>query len=490
MSEVGIQASDQCKDLKEENMTGIVSYGGYVPILRMDRKVIASAWGRGAMPGERSIANSDEDSITMALEAALNCLNSMNREDIDGLFFTSTTPPYAEKMNAALIATAADLRRDILTTDFGSSLRSGTSALRAALDAVKSGSSNNVVVTAADSRLAYPKSDQEQLFGDGAAAIMVGSENVAATFEGAHAVSNDMMDVWRNPDDRFIKQWEGRFILGEGYTRNMKEVITGIMEKYNVKPSTIAKVILPAPDGRTQKGLAKALGFTDDQVQDSLLADVGHCGAAHPLMMLTAALEEAKPGDLLLLAAYGDGADAMLFKATEAVNQNSSRHTMASLVENKMVFTSYARFLSYKNILEAVPGEPFRLLPSATATWRETNTSTRLHASKCNACGTAAYPIQRICINCRSKDNYEEVRLSDKQGTVFTFTRDQLAGRSDDPVLIQTVAEFEGNIRFYGLMTDFEASETRIGMTVEPTFRRLYEGAGFHNYFWKLRPIK
>lgn len=471
-------------------MTGIVSFGGYVPILRMDRKVIASAWGRGAMAGERSIANSDEDSITMALEAALNCLNGTNREDVDGLFFTSTTPPYAEKMNAAIIATAADLRSDILTSDFGNSLRSSTAALRAALDAVKSQSLNKVVVTAADSRLAHPKSDQEQLFGDGAGAVIVGSENVAATFEGAHAVTSDMMDVWRNPEDRFIKQWEGRFILGEGYTRQMKDVIGGILKKYNLKPEAIAKVILPAPDARTQKGLAKALGFNDGQVQDSLLTEVGHCGAAHPLMMLAAALEEASPGDFLLLAAYGDGADALLFKATEAVKQNKNKYTMKSLMENKMVFASYARFLSYKNILEAQPGEPFRLLPSATATWRETNTSARLHASRCKACGTAAYPIQRICFNCRSKDDYEEVRLSDKQATVFTFTRDQLAGRSDDPVLIQTVAEFDGNIRFYGLMTDFEATETKVGMRVEPTFRRLYEGAGFHNYFWKLRPLK
>ena len=471
-------------------MAGIVSFGGYVPILRMDRKVIASAWGRGAIGGERSIANSDEDSITMALEAALNCLHGKNREDVDGLFFASTTPPYAEKMNSALIATAADLRSDILTSDYANSLRSATAALRSALDAVKSGSLNNVVVTAADSRLAYPKSDQEQLFGDGAGAAMVGTGNVAATYEGAYAVTNDMMDVWRNPEDQFIKQWEGRFILGEGYTRNMKNVINGILKKYDLKPDAIAKVILPAPDGRTQAGLAKSMGFAEDQVQDSLLATVGHCGAAHPLMMLSAALEGAKPGDLILLTAYGDGADALLFKATDTVGQYKNKHSMQSILENKMVFTSYARFLSYKNILEALPGEPFRLLPSSTATWRETNTSTRLHASKCKNCGTAAYPIQRICINCRSKDNYEEVRLSDKKATVFTFTRDQLAGRSDDPVLIQTVAEFEGNIRFYGLMTDFEASETKVGMKVEPTFRRLYEGAGFHNYFWKLRPIK
>ncbi len=471
-------------------MVGIVSYGGYVPVLRMDRKVIASAWGRGAVAGERSVANNDEDSITMAVEATLNCLNGQNRENIDGLFFSSTTSPYLEKMNAAVVATASDLRRDIITSDYANSLRSGTAALRAALDSVKSRDTETVAVVAADSRLAYPKSDQEQLFGDGAAAICIGSKDPVATYEGGYTVTNDMMDVWRNPGDQFITQWEGRFILGPGYSDNVKDVVRGILKKYDLKPENIAKVIIPAPDLRTHKGLMKSLGFDDSQVQDPLLAQVGHCGAAHPLMMLTAALEKARPGDLLLLAVYGDGADAMLFKTTDTVETKTQKRTMASLIEKKIMFPSYARFLSYKDVVKAQPGEPFRLLPSATATWRETSTSIRLHASKCNVCGTTTYPIQRICINCRSKDDFEEVRLSDKKATVFTFTRDNLAGRSDDPVLIQTVAEFEGNVRFYGLMTDFIAAETKIGMLVEPTFRRIYEGAGFHNYFWKLRPIR
>jgi hydroxymethylglutaryl-CoA synthase len=471
-------------------MTGIVSCGGYIPILRMDRKIIASAWDRGSIGGERSIANNDEDSVTMAVEAALNCISQKDRNQIDAVFFSSTTAPYAEKMNAAIVATAADLRTDILTADYANSLRSSIAALRAALDAVKSETLGAVVTTAADCRLAYPKSDQEQSFGDGAAAVWIGKENVAATYEGAYAVTNDMMDVWRNPEDRFTKQWEGRFILGEGYTAQMKAVVKGILKKYNLKPENIAKVILPAPDARTHQGLVKSLGFNPDQAQDPLLAAVGFCGAAHPVMMLAGALEEAKPGDLLLLAAYGDGADALLFKATDKVSANLPTKTMKSFLENKMMFSSYARFLSYRGILEAQPGEPFRLIPSATATWRETKTSMRLHASKCKSCGTTAYPIQRICYTCRSKDNFEEVRLSDKKGSVFTFTRDNLAGRSDDPVLIQTVAEFDGNIRFYGLMTDFEPSETKIGMRVAPTFRRLYEGAGFHNYFWKLRPTR
>lgn len=469
-------------------MVGIVSFGGYVPKFRMERKIIAAAWNRGAMAGERSIANNDEDSITMAVEAACNCLHQKERESVEGLYFCSTTSPYAEKMNAALVAAAVDLRTDIRTSDYSNSLRSSTGALHAALDAVESGAVKNFMVAAADVRLGYPKSDQEQMFGDGGAAVLVGNENLVATYEGDYSLTDDMMDIWRNPDDKFVKQWEGRFVLGEGFSKHMKQVVNGIIEKYDLSVKDIAKIIFPAPDIRTHQNLSKALGFTEGQVQDPFLVNIGHCGAAHPLLMLCAAFENAKPGDLFLLAAYGDGADALLFRATELAGTKRNRTSVSSLIEDKMYFSSYARFLSYRGLLEAQPGEPFRLLPSATATWRERKSTIRCHASQCNNCGVTTFPIQRVCYNCRSKDDYREVRISDRSGKIFTFTRDNLAGRSDDPVIIQTVADLDGDVRFYGLMTDFDPEEIELGQALELTFRRIYDGAGFHNYFWKLRP--
>ena len=105
--------------------------------------------------------------------------------------------------------------------------------------------------------------------------------------------------------------------------------------------------------------------------------------------------------------------------------------------------------------------------------------------------GTTTFPIQRVCYNCQAKDNYGEVRLSDKRGKVFTFSLDNLAGRSDDPLIPQTVIESElENTRIYCIMTDFDPKEIKIGLPVEMTFRRFYEGAGMYIYFWKCRPIR
>ena len=474
---------------------GIISCGAYVPTLRLERKVAAAAWARNPVAGERSVANNDEDSLTMAVEAGRNCLRDaqVQQRELGGLFFATTTAPYAEKMSSALVSTVLDMRRELITMDFAQSLRAGTGALRMAIDTVRSGSAANILVAAADSRNAYPKSDQEQEFGDGGATVLVGGGkgNLIATFEGGYTLCNEMMDVWRNPEDRYIKTWENRFIIGEGYAKQTIQALTGLMRKLNLKKEDIRKVIIPSPDSRSYTQVAQKLGFDPKtQVQNPLMTQVGFCGAAQPLLLLVSALEEAKPGDLILLAAYGDGADALLFRATERISEPVKRATLKRLLEEKMMISSYSRFLSYKGILEALPGEPFRLIPSATATWREQDSLLRLHGGRCKDCGHAVYPIQRICEKCYSKDKYEKVPMADSKGKIFSFTRDYLAGRSDDPIICQTVVDLENGIRFYGLMTDCDPERVDVGMPIELTFRRIYEGAGFHNYYWKCRPAR
>ena len=92
--------------------------------------------------------------------------------------------------------------------------------------------------------------------------------------------------------------------------------------------------------------------------------------------------------------------------------------------------------------------------------------------------------------NFEAKDNYEEIRYSDHIGSIFTFSVDQLAGRSDDPAAVQTVFDVEDGARFYLIMTDCDPWKVTVGSPVEFTFRRIYEGAHFHNYFWKCRPLR
>jgi 3-hydroxy-3-methylglutaryl CoA synthase len=120
-------------------MAKIASFGAYIPLYRLSRQEMANAWGVPAVPGERAVANADEDSLTMAVAAGSDCLAGMDPSSIDGVFFATTTAPYNEKQCAGVIAAALDLRTDINTADFTGSLRAATTALRAAADAVDSG---------------------------------------------------------------------------------------------------------------------------------------------------------------------------------------------------------------------------------------------------------------------------------------------------------------------------------------------------------------
>ena len=139
-------------------MFGIVSYGAYIPYYRLGWDEIARAWGGTAPKGEKAVANYDEDSTTMGVEAAINCLGPVDRKEIDGLYFATTTAPYREKQSSSLMAAALDLREDILTSDFTNSLRAGTIAIKTALDVIKAGSAGKILVVSADCRIGAPKS--------------------------------------------------------------------------------------------------------------------------------------------------------------------------------------------------------------------------------------------------------------------------------------------------------------------------------------------
>ena len=96
-------------------MTGIISYGAYIPFYRLSRTEIANAWGMRAGTGERAVANYDEDSLTMAVAAARDCIHGIDTGQIDGVYFASTTAPYKEKQSAATIAAVLGLSQEAIT---------------------------------------------------------------------------------------------------------------------------------------------------------------------------------------------------------------------------------------------------------------------------------------------------------------------------------------------------------------------------------------
>ena len=470
-------------------MIGIKSYGAYIPVYRLSESELARAWGGRGGRGEIAVANYDEDSITMAVEASIDCLNVTDRDIADSLYFASTTPPYSEKMSASIVAAATDLRDDLFTLDIGNSLRCGTSAIKAAHDSIKSGSAKNILVTASDCRLAPPASEFESVFGDGAAAFLIGGEDVAVAIEDSHSISSDFLDVWKRAEDPYIRTWEDRFILQYGYSEKLGIAVSALLKKTGLSAKDFAKVVYYAPNARSHQRMIRQLKVEPEQVQAPMFDSIGNTGAAFAPMMLVAALEEAKPGDRILWANYGDGADAFILQVTDHIEKVRDRRGIKHHLESKMEIPNYEKYIRFRNLMQGEADRRPQYISSLPMIWRDRKQVTPLHGGRCRKCGNIQFPIQRVCAYCQAKDDYEEVRLADKKATVFTFSMDERAVEVDPP-RVWTINDLDGGGRIYCTMTDRDTEQIEIGMGVEMTFRKIHEGAGLHNYFWKCRPIR
>ena len=454
-------------------MIGITNYSVYVPRRRMRRETIAAAWGAPAVPGSKAVMNFDEDSLTMAQSAAWPLAQSGGAE---ALSFASTTSPYWQRSAASLIAAACDLPAQTATADFGGSLRAGTTALRAALDAVAAGSVRTALVTAADCREGAPDSAEEMLFGDAAAAVAVGRDRLCAELVASVSRSDDFPDEWRRDTDAQVRSFASKYSLACGYTENVVAVGRALFEKAGVQPEQIARAALGSSDGRAHIAAAKALGVPAACVEDVRAGDIGITGAGMPLFLLAQALDHAKPGDLILAIAYGDGADGFLFRAL-----GSGARLQAGGAT--MEYPTYQVYRKQRDYWRANAGGAEI---SNVLLRREETQNVRLHGSLCPQCGTLQFPIAKVCGACHRHGGLMEKPLA-RRGRLFTFTKDFLYSAPVEPT-VMAVVDIDGGGRFLCQMTDVDPAMVEIGMEVELVLRRMREGAGDHYYYWKCRP--
>jgi uncharacterized OB-fold protein len=368
-------------------------------------------------------------------------------------------------------------------------------AMLSALDGIAAGRDERLIVCAADCRLAKIGSAQEHIFGDGAAAILLGKEDVIAKFIDSYSLTYDFMDRWRSWDDKFDRPWEDRFIREEGYNKILPEAISGFILKTGIKPSDITQLILPCPYDREQMNIAKKLGFGSEQLQDNMFAAVGDTGAAYPLMMLVGTLQSAKPKDKILLTSYGNGSDVLCFEVTEKINKVPGIKGISGCLKQKAELPTYEKYTVFRNMIPqevGIRGELENATPFSHL-WRERKAIHALVGSRCKRCGTPQFPPQRVCVNphCGTIDQMEEYSFSGKKGKILSYTGDMLA-YSINPPAIYGLIDMEGGGRLFVDFTDCRLEELKVDMTVEMSFRRKYYDAlrGIHGYFWKAVPIK
>lgn len=480
-------------------MTGIVSYGSYLPANRIKREAIFKGMGwlhqATYMKGDKYVANFDEDSITMAVASCMNCLEGFEREDIKALYFGTTTSPFIERCGAGIISTALDLSSQISTFDLTGSTKAGTSALLSALNSVDSGADESTLVCASDMRLGKPGSTQELEFSDGSASLLIGNKGVIARWEGFYGVSYDFPDHWRTERDKTDRAWEDRFGREEGYKKFIHEAISGLLSKYRLNPRDITKVAFPGTYPRDHASIIKALGFEPHQIQEHLMAAMGNTGCAYPFMLLISILENSNPGDRILVAGYGNGSDALLFTVTDEIAKiKRQKKGLTRHFSSKRDLGSYEKYLSYRRLVTPEGGIRAEAIPytAISLTWRDRREILGLCGTRCKVCKTPQYPAQKVCVNpdCQAVDHMEPYRFSDKKGKIFSFTADLLSFTPSPPA-IYAVIDFEGGGRFWFDLTDCDVDTIEIGAEVAMTLRRRYEDerGGIIGYFWKAVPV-
>lgn len=483
-------------------MTGITSYGAYIPRLRLQRKAVAqaNAWFApglmAAAKGERSMANWDEDAVTMSVEAARDCIPAhdpiRDRAFVDGLYFASTTMPFSDRQNAGIVAGALSLGKGISSLDITSSQRAGTSALLAALDGVASGRMKAPLVVAGEKRKARAASSQEMAYGDAAAAFTLGKDKIIAKFIGSHSVTLDFVDHFRGADEDYDYGWEERWIRDEGYSKIVPAAIKALLEKTGVKGADIAHLILPCPFAKLDQTLAKASGIDPAKVQDNLASNVGDTGSVHSLLMLARALENAKPGDKILVAQFGQGCDTLLFEVTPAIS-DIKRYGFSGSLARRKEETNYNKYLGFNGLIELEKGMRAEVdkRTALTVLYRKNDMITGLVGGKCRVCGTGQYPRTRICVNpnCKVVDSQDPYSFADQTGTILSWSADFLTYSMSPPNHYGMITFADGG-RFMADITDVDQGQIDSGTKVRMVFRMKDRDVkrGFIRYFWKAVP--
>lgn len=466
-------------------MVGIESYGVYFPLYRLARSEIGKVWGMPSGPGEKAVANGDEDSVTMAVEAGFDCLAGIDPSKVDGLIFATTTAPYRQKAMAPTIALVLGLPRTAFTMDLTDTLRAGTSAIRLAIDQLKSGTCKKVLVIASEVRIAEQESFDEQMSGDGAAAVLLSNENLIAEFVNSYSLSEEVVSVWRTEKDDYVQHFEDKIEDSFAFQGNVLEAIKGLVQKTGIELKEVGKLACSYFDPRGLMSIAGKLGLNPLlQLSDPLFTSIGNPGVSTPLIAFANALENIQPKQDIILAAHGDGADALLFTATDKIKSLPPRAGIKGNLKRKEPLFSYEQYAKFRKMTKRE-----RPVPKASPVihYRDRENEFGFLGEKCKSCGTVQFPLNRVCCICHSKDNFEKVKLA-RRGKIFTFTKDYIRSGGAQPVP-WCVIELENGGRVFLTMTDCDPEKVKIGMEVEIVFRIYHDGAGFRNYYWRCRPL-
>jgi hydroxymethylglutaryl-CoA synthase len=468
---------------------GIVGIGGYLPLLRLDRKAAAKelAWSGLGMPraGFRTVADWDEDPLTMGVEAA----RGLAAAPLSALRFASTSAYFTDRAQSAVMLDALALPSSTRSTDHAGSRRAGTSAL---LDALLGGRPE--LVAAAEKREAQVGSAAHLAQGDGGVAVLTG-DNGAARLLGHACLSRDLVDRYTSRDHPAPYAYEERFIRDVAVPEMLVPTIAAACADAGIEPSRIAHAACAEPVGNCWKGAAKALKIAAPNHCETLTLQAGDLGAAHPLFALGLALAAAQPGDLVLLAGFGSGVDAMVFEVAAPVPGAAAM--AKSLAEGERI-RDFTRFLSLTGAIDLDWGmrAEFEQKAQATVLGRIGRDMIGFIGGR-DSMGNVQFPKSAYPVNpaLDGPEALTDVRLADELATIVSFTSDRLNFSPDPPFdfgLVQfDASQSGGGARVLMEMVNRPQGGFKVGDRVRMRLRIKSQNPklGFRTWFWKAAPL-
>jgi hydroxymethylglutaryl-CoA synthase len=341
-------------------MAGIVGYGACVPRNRITVEEIAKVWGadapsyrKGLLVEEKSVPSPDQDTITMAVEAARNALKRarIDGRQIGAVYVGSESHPYAVKPSGTIVAEALGATPEVHTADLEFACKAGTEGMFIALGLVKAGDVRFGLAVGADTSQGAPGDALEYTAAAGAAAFIFGREAVVAECLANYSYTTDTPDFWRRENQSYPRHG-GRFTGEPAYFKHVLGAAKGIMARTKTTPADFHYVVFHQPNGKFPFRVGEILGFKKPQIEPGWLVNkIGNTYSGASPLGLTATLDIAKPGDRILLVSYGSGAgsDAFVFAVTPVIDEvRDLAPKTRDLIEKDRRYLDYGTYAKFR----------------------------------------------------------------------------------------------------------------------------------------------
>lgn len=342
-------------------VSGIVSYGVYIPRFRIRVDEIARVWGdgddisEGLRVFEKSVPDLDEDAVTIAVEAARSALK---RADIDpkrigAIYVGSESHPYAVKPTGTIVGQAICTSSSFTAADFEFACKAGTAAVQACLGLVTSNLIDLGLAIGADVSQGAPGDMLEYTAAAGGAAYLIGSRDLAAEIEGFYSFTTDTPDFWRREGMPYPEHG-GRFTGEPAYFKHVTNAARGLMERMGTEPRDYDYAVFHQPNGKFPVRVAKMLGFSKKQIEPGLIVPMlGNTYSASCLIGLAATLDVARPGERIFVTSFGSGAgsDAFSIRVLDGIDDIRCKALSVRDFIGNAEYLDYAMYAKHKGKL-------------------------------------------------------------------------------------------------------------------------------------------